>query len=481
VDSGASSDGGDDDEEDQGDGGAREEPPDLERASSGGGGDTPMAVLILDDDYSPPSQGYYLRQDAWSELNGTRLVRATRSDVDVDVPDTFPSSDARVPGLASITKGRETVHTFVALLVDHPRPFGLETPELLRPAKNPNPTRFKRAYRVVSRAQTAPYKELFGQRAGDPGWSPEVRAHYLAEPEDPRYAELARSIIAHAPKALQKDPFGQAVAVKLKLDESFKYSTKHNHAGAADPTADFLFGDQIGYCVHFAHAAVYLWRALGIPSRVGAGYRVDEDERHGGSSVLVRSRDAHGWIILDIAPKVNLDPPSPPVDTELQRMLGEMARSLPPDPADTSTGDPKLPSGLLRDVARGLLVAALAAILCLYAAKIWRRLAPRFAGAAALPWVGYRGALDLLSEVGAARRFGESREAFARRVQGLAPSFADLTRLHLRAALGARREETPVEPWRAGLAALRREIAAGVPRGRRVLGLVNPASFLRSK
>ena len=62
-----------------------------------------------------------------------------------------------------------------------------------------------------------------------------------------------------------------------------------------DPTADFLFGDRTGYCVHFAHAAVLLWRALGIPARVGTGYRTEEDDRHGSSTILIRASDAHAW------------------------------------------------------------------------------------------------------------------------------------------------------------------------------------------
>ena len=308
-----------------------------------------MAIVILDDDYSPPSQGYYLREEAWSELNGTRLLRASRSNVDTDVPEGFPTRSTPVAG-APQPPGRSLVHTTVALLVDHPRPLALEAPILLAPAQNPNPARFRRAYRVTSLAQRATFKELLGHHAGDPAWPADVRAHYLAVPDDPRYATLAHEIAAKIPARVQKDPFALAAAVKLQLDEAFSYSTKHRHAGVPDPTADFLFGDRIGYCVHFAHAAVYLWRALEIPARVGAGYHVEEDARQGGSSILVRSRDAHawpelylegyGWVVLDIAPKQNLDPPAPPVDSELQRMLGEMARSLPADPEDTS-GEPR--------------------------------------------------------------------------------------------------------------------------------------------
>ncbi|MDW8247656.1 MAG: hypothetical protein RMJ84_13885, partial [Sandaracinaceae bacterium] len=38
---------------------------------------TPLAIVLLHDDYSPPSGAYYFRQDAFSQFNGNRLVRAT--------------------------------------------------------------------------------------------------------------------------------------------------------------------------------------------------------------------------------------------------------------------------------------------------------------------------------------------------------------------------------------------------------------------
>ena len=56
-----------------------------------GGQQAPVAVVVLRDDYSPPSSVYYFRQTVFSQYNGRRLVRATRSDVDRDVVDEFPS------------------------------------------------------------------------------------------------------------------------------------------------------------------------------------------------------------------------------------------------------------------------------------------------------------------------------------------------------------------------------------------------------
>src|SRR5678816_4796007 len=113
------------------------------------------------------------------------------------------------------------------------------------------------AYSVESLAWNTPYDKLLGHLAGDSVWTPEVYAHYTQAPDDPRYAELAKGIVAQLPPELAQDPFAQALAIKLWLDKNMKYTRKERHKDAEDPTADFLFGDLKGYCVHSSHALVY--------------------------------------------------------------------------------------------------------------------------------------------------------------------------------------------------------------------------------
>lgn len=453
----------------------------------------PMAVVLLENDYSPPSQAYYFREDALSQYNGSRLVKTTRPGTDLDVPTGFPIETTEMASVPP-QDGRTLVRTTVVLIAEHAKPFGLESPARIIPSQNPNPSRFKRAYRVESLSQSIDYKNLAGRAAGDASWSPEVRAHYTEPPSDLRYRSLARAIAAQVPPARRADPFWLAVGVKLFLDRELTYSTAARHAGAADPTGDMLFGNKIGYCVHFAHAAVYLWRSLGIPARVGVGYHVEEDARKGGSAMLVRGGDAHawpelylegaGWIVLDIAAQRNLDPPPLPVDDELQRLLGEMARGEPPDPTE-APGERTVLRDVLRDVGQAAVMLVAVAIALLYAIKAWRRVAPRVAGARRMPIVGYRCALDLLTDAGYVRMFGETRETFAARVEEVAPSFQELTWMHLRAALGRKgsgaQGEPPADVWRKVLATMRRELAEKGSRGRRMLGAVHPSSFLDSR
>jgi transglutaminase-like putative cysteine protease len=482
-----------------GDGGAGQQrpPPRQQRADDdtppSQGSSSPMAIVVLDDDYSSPSGAYYFRQSAWSEYNGTRFVATTRTDVDLDTIHDFPTTTVRV-GDPPAARGRTRVSGRVALLVEHEEPFALESALGFRPSANPNPARFVRAYRFTSLAQTVPYPQLLGRKTGDRRWTAEQRAYYLRGPEDPRYGALAREIVARMPANRREDPFAQAVAIKLWMDGEMTYSTRERHAGVPDPTADFLFGNRIGYCVHFAHAAVYMWRSLGIPARVATGYHFDEQNRRGGSAILLRGSDGHawpelyiqgyGWIVLDIAAQKNLDPPGTPPDDDLQRMLGEMARQEPADPAQPPPPKRREPSHFVRNTGIALGVLLALALVALYLTKLWRRLAPLFASPRQIARVSYRAALDALGEAGLTREDGETREAFADRLASISPAFRKLTdravaiRLRAPDAPADLRPEWDKKLVRTELRTTRREVRRGTKLWRRALGFLNPVSFL---
>ena len=456
----------------------------------------PMAVVILENDYSPPAQAYYFRQEAWSQFNGTRLVPATVPDTDEDVLEAFPTAVVDVDGPPA--DGREAVRARVALLVDHQHPFALESPIRFEPIANPNTSRFVRAYRFEALAQAGDYGTLLGKKSGDPSWTEEARAMYLEPHPDPRFGELVEEIMngGELPPAMRSDPFARALAIKLWLDHNLIYSTKERHRNAPDPTLDFLFGNRTGYCVHFGHSAVFLWRAAGLPSRIGTGYMVPEENRRGGSSILVRSGDAHawpelyldevGWVVLDISAEQNLDEAGQPLDEELQRMLGEMAREQPQDPADEVQNEPKEDSWLWTWLVAHVwyLLAGLVLLVAgvLYGIKGWRRIAPAFASRHRLPAIGYRATLDRLGEVGLVRQYGETRESFAARVADDLPSFRELTALHVAARLGPHgAQHFDRTQYRTLAAGVRREVRQARRWWRRLLGLLHPVSFLDSK
>lgn len=584
-----------------GEGQGRRDTDELEfRDQAPSGSPAPDAVVLFHEDYPSPLGYYYFRQGAFSQYNGRKLVAALREDVDRDVRNLFPTNRSREVGwVPAAGADRMSVETTVAMLSENAAPLGLEAPTRFVPATNPNPQRFRRLYRAHSNALTADYDALLGRPVGDPTWTDEVRALYLSGPEDPRYRELALRIVHALPEELRDDPVARALAINQYLGANGTYSLRSRHAGHEDPTAHFLFGDLTGYCVHFAHAAVYLMRAAGVPARVATGYAVAEANRQGGSALLLRNSDQHawpevyvgapplpppvdllvvqllrdsrvagdletldletmvdeelrlalssirdtavaqhglvvtplhearlaqvrdgqraelelaalareagqtpaalidatiarltaeprptspdaGWVVMDVAPENVLDPPGEPPDPALQQLLAEMARGS--QPLDDAPQPPRPMAELVRQ-ARGPLVSALLGLVsALFAlalgAKLWRGLAPRFV---AEPRVIYRAALDRLSESGLSRRWGESPEAFAARVQRAVPALGPLTSGHLAAAFGRHRDPARVGSMMGAYRALLGELRRAVPWWRRALGLVNPFSWLLTR
>lgn len=452
------------------------------------GQQSPVAVVLLHDDYSPPSGVYYFRQSAFSQYNGRRMVQALSDELDLDVVHRFPFAAYEVPGAPTKSRDRKALITTIGLMVDHVRPFALDSPVILRPADNPDPIRFQRVFEVRSHVLERPYEDLLGLRAGDSSWTDDVWRTYTEAPADPRYGELAESLVASLRPDFRDDPLGKALAIKLYLDENGIYSRKSRHAGTRDPAGSFLFGDLTGYCVHFAHAAAYLMRSVGVPTRVAAGYAVAEAARAGGSTVMIQGGDAHawpeiyledvGWVVVDLAPAQSLDEPNQMPDQRLQQMLGEMMRK---DRRDKDPFEDQL--GRAIDwAAFGRRLFWLLAILVVagWLVKAQRAAAARLSSGEGLFRLGYRAALDRLSDVGWVRRPGETREEFAQRVGGLSPSFGILTRHHLAWALGSRSLPEP-EQVKQLARGVSRDLARRLPWWHRLLGRLDPTSWLRAR
>jgi transglutaminase-like putative cysteine protease len=470
----------------------------MPRGGSSGGKQRPAAVVVFHKEVAPSGGVFYFRHAVFSQFNGTRLVGATRSDVDTDALHDFVSQKRVYPSASRPPKGRELVATDVALLENHTRMFVLVDPTEVEPLANPDPARFIRAYRAVSAVLSDPYERLIGEEAGDPEWSDEVWRHYTELPKDERYHRLAAELQAGLKKEYQSDPIARAMIVKSYLEKTVTYSFAKNYDGEADPTAAFLFGeDKRGYCVHNAHAATYLLRAMGVPARVSAGYAVPAQNLGEGSSLLIKSGDAHawaeiylatiGWVPIEVTPEKSDVQPQQFQEKDLQQLLGEMARKT------GRTSDQVATTSELMKALKALLAAIPYALLALvalaYLTKLWRLAAPQVLGVSKAPRIAYRAALDRLSAVGLSRRGGESREGFAGRVAVLSPSFSPLTEVHLAAALGSPRfargglgagpsEAAPLP----GLASrVGREVRKSLPWWRWVLGALNPVSWLWSR
>jgi transglutaminase-like putative cysteine protease len=460
----------------------------------------PVAVVVFRDDYDSPDGYYYFRQTAFSQFNGFRLVKDTTGKADTDLFRHFPvkreSSQAPPPRIDVATRKLETR---VALISSHTEPFGLVSPTEMWPASNPNPDQFERAYDVNSLVYEGDYSEILASNLESPLWTPELKAHYLGYPDkDPRYKKLADQIVSTVDPQYRDFPLAKALAITLYLGEKGKYTTKRRPVnGSEDPTADFLFGDMTGYCVHFSHSAVYLMRAAGIPSRVGAGYAVEGRNRRG-SALLIRSGEAHawpevwidglGWYPLDVAPQTNLDTPEPPPDYDLQAMLGEMAREEGKQVDQPKQFDLRKFLRMIMGMIGSFLPWLIGALLfAAYGLKIERRLAPRLeknerARIDAL----YRAALDRVGEAGFRRNFGQGRLAFSEQQQRALPSLLPLTRAHLAQSFGRQGSENPFEKYEIAelvecYGKLGAELASCTPLWRRILGLLNPLSWLMTR
>lgn len=456
-----------------------------------GGARVPVAVVLFHDDYSPPSGVYYFRQGAFSQFNGRKLVTSGRDDVDRDLIPSFPTRPLQIVDAPLTNENRGPLETTIALMADHTQPFALEAPVEVEPMQNPYPNRFRRVYRVTSGVLTSDYAAMLDGQLGSPKWSKDVWAHYTEAPPDLRYRQLATEIASEVPEDLADNQVAKAFSVASWLGREGIYSLKNEHSGADDPTASFLFGDLTGYCVHFAHAATYLMRSLGVPARVATGYAVSESARQGGSSLLLSGAASHawpeiyvdgfGWVVLDVYPERALDPPEQPMDADLQRLLGELARGASPLPL-SATDLPKLKE-LARQVTVTLgtwfLMLIGTALIFLYSVKAWRRLAPRWAPTRGLPRVVYRAELDRVAEVSVLRAHGESRESFATRIRDRVPAFERLTRTHISSSFG--REVPDAGTLHEDAAKVRREIRQRFPHWKRFLGFITPWSWLRSK
>jgi protein-glutamine gamma-glutamyltransferase len=464
--------------------------------------EAPVAIVLFRDDYEPESGAYYFRESAYSQFNGSLLWTADRTDLDPDLVSEFPSSRIDVSETVPSSDRRRSVTTTIGLLTPHRSPFGLDAPVRFENAPNPNSLRFRQTYTVESLVPEFNFSDLVGRRPGSPDWTVAQWSEYLAMPDDPRYQTFAQQLISDLRTEFADDPYAKALVVKSWLDENGIYSLKNEHAYAADPAASFLFGDLTGYCVHFAYAATYLYRSIGIPARVGVGYSVPAANRAGGSALLIQAVNGHawpeiylqdiGWIIVDPAPVQSLVDMSVDPQDSLQQLLGDMLRddaAFASFLAEQRGNNPISLAFVMRSLASMLLALLLAA----WMIRLYRALSPDWRGAAVQHQVQFRAALDTMAAYGLQRRYGESREAFARRAGVISPAFATMTQWHLSSApgygiqpggtlrLNDNSQQAQPGDWKAQRLQMKQQLRSNQPAWRRLVAVVHPVPWLASR
>jgi transglutaminase-like putative cysteine protease len=463
----------------------------------------PTLLLAFHDSFTPIDGQYHVRMMAYSELDGSKLGVAKTPGFDVDVPTQFASGTVEIPAAAMPTQFSREIRTSVALIAPLEAPAALVNPFAMSPETNPDPKYFVKTYGVRSRVLSAPTKmdrqrletALKKADAGDPSWSAEMRKHYTDIPNDPRYKQLADKLLREAqadgslPNSSTRSPYAQNLVFAKWLKESTRYNLSPGNGDMADPTSDFLFGSRKGFCVHYATALTYLLRSQGVPARVVGGFAAPLERRGKSSSMLFQESDAHawceiflagfGWIPLDGGSAESDEPTPPPPSDEMKSSIDgkfngkkDEARTAEVTPPSEQQPPRSMWGIVLRT---GAPLAALVVIL--YSIKIWRRLAPRWVAPQKLSRIVYRAMLDRLAEIGAVRQFGETREQFAQRLASLAPEFAELTRLHLRGAMGVKNSLDRRE-WLAIQKRVEAELARHASRFRRIVGRLNPVSWM---
>lgn len=466
-------------------------PPDPPTGDGSGSGlsppnapNRPVALVQRQSDYAPAGF-WYFREETNSRYDGRFLRASAVPGVDDRIAPHTLGGVVELPAPPLPVSMAVSVSTVVHLL-GPARPFGLVTPVRLEPLPITDPI-FRQSWRATATIFTPPFgrrgplvrRLLADAQAGDPSWSPEVRAVYLEAPQHPRYAQLLERIIGDLPAEYRRRPWLVAEAVRLWLEEHCEYSFDIPDEGRLDPTSDFLFGSRKGWCVHAAHAMALLLRLARIPTRVGLGFASSPANVGHRSSFVIMSRDAHAWpeLYLDGIGWIG-------VDAAIQ---GQVAPPPPPDPSTVSqliektTHDPKAVAAeeesarwYQRLAWQILALLPPFALGVLYAIKAWRRAAPWWGGP--LYVTVYRASLDRLAEVGLVRMRAETREDFARRVSMVVPELEPLTLAHLRRALTGE-DRWSSQEWRAAERGVTRRLAAAFSRLRRVRGMLDPLSW----
>ncbi|MDL2218380.1 transglutaminase-like domain-containing protein [Christensenellaceae bacterium OttesenSCG-928-M15] len=130
-----------------------------------------------------------------------------------------------------------------------------------------------------------------------------VYEHYLQTPEGLAKALRAELGLVDAPygesaRARQNDGgvSGVLTAVYNYLEGNTQYTlTPGKTPRDSDFVEYFLFESGQGYCVHYATAAVMMYRACGIPARYAEGFVVKSTDYNSAATARVTDRQAHAW------------------------------------------------------------------------------------------------------------------------------------------------------------------------------------------
>ena len=144
------------------------------------------------------------------------------------------------------------------------------------------------SYSVSSVNESPPAQAIDAAKAAPA----DITSHYTEVPASYQALRgLADSVVKGAGAKTQ---FEEAVALQDWLaNGTFRYTLNAPTVVSASGLANFLEHTKQGYCQQFSYAMAVLARLLGIPSRVAYGFTGGTST--GGTQWLVTSHDAHAW------------------------------------------------------------------------------------------------------------------------------------------------------------------------------------------
>ena len=420
----------------------------------------PTALLRLEGDYqtNPWKPMLYIREGALSEFNGRELVKAANK-YDRDIP-LINVGQTYIGDINLKPENRTELVQSIYLLSEHKTLFAVDYPNKFINIKNPYPEKFNSAYQAHSFAPSYDLATLSGLSTGEESWEDQTWKHYLRAPastsqalylplpnqdsaaldslgEDMRYLDMAKKLSANINDPIQ---IAKNFANYLSEESIYTKSPGHQVTEKGDPVAPYLFSkDKRGFCVHFAHAMVYLLRLSGIPARIATGYLTDltyakdghillqTGDRHAWPEVYVRG---YGWLVFDVTPKrVENEEPMIPDESLLQELMGKLSpveEMLMPDLKDTehkeNTLIKKLPTILIY-----ILFSLLVSFLIL---KIWLRYAYLLpADNNKKVKLAYQAFASTMLDLNRARYNGETRKEYAKRLSNQGIDCKKLTQL----------------------------------------------------
>lgn len=168
------------------------------------------------------------------------------------------------------------------------------------------------SYEIVAVVNEPPVDLLMNADETLDSASEQAPSKYLQLPSSvERVKQLAKEIAVGS-----KTPYETAMRFVSYLQKHCRYSLTPPHVPLdADAVDYFLFWTREGACDFFASALAVMCRAVGIPSRVVAGFMSDEYDQST-RKLTLREQDAHvwveiyipkhGWVIIDPTPPARM-------------------------------------------------------------------------------------------------------------------------------------------------------------------------------